>query len=204
MVPETGSVRVQQRAGARVSVLVSGTSPAGRDGGRIRVDTREQFDAAVRVRGPALLRVAYQLTHHRADAEDVVQAALVRVYSSVRRRGELPDDLGAYLRRAVVNEFLRGRRRSSSSELVVDELPEVGVADATGVVGERDALWLALGGLSTRQRAALVLRHYEDLDDVAIAAALGCRRATVRSLCARGLAALRPALTDPAEEATTP
>lgn len=168
------------------------------------VDLHAQFDAAVRARGPALLRVAFQLTHHRADAEDVVQAALVRVFASVRRRGFVPDDLSAYLRRAVVNEFLRGRRRAAAGEVVVDDVPEVWSPDAARDVAERDAVWIALGALPSRQRAALVLRHYEDLSDDDIATVLGCRRATVRSLCARGLDRLRPVLAEPAEEATTP
>ncbi len=110
--------------------------------------------------GDRLLRVAYQLTHDRAAAQDLVQDALLRVYRSMRRRGLPPGDWYAYLR------------------------PEDQIAD-------RAQLWAALGALSARQRAALVLRYYEDLPDHQIAALLGCREATVRSLASRGLAVLR-------------
>ena len=48
-----------------------------------------------------------------------------------------------------------------------------------------------LAGLPPRQRAALTLRYVHDLEDDAIAAALGCRRGTVRSLLSRGLSTLR-------------
>ena len=78
--------------------------------------------------GDRLLRVAYQLTHDRAAAQDVVQDALLRVYRSMRRRGLLPEDWYAYLRRAVINEYLRARRLRSSGEVVTDRMPEQRVA----------------------------------------------------------------------------
>jgi RNA polymerase sigma factor (sigma-70 family) len=49
--------------------------------------------------------------------------------------------------------------------------------------------------LPERQRAALVLRFFEDLTDEESAAALGCRVGTVRSLISRGLATLRAQMT---------
>lgn len=58
-------------------------------------------------------------------------------------------------------------------------------------VATNDALRSALLGLPLRQRTALVLRYFEDLPDATIAELLGCRQATVRSLVARGLKALR-------------
>ena len=142
--------------------------------------------------GDRLLRVAYQLTHDRAAAQDLVQDALLRVYGSLRRRGGAPDDWYGYLRRAVVNEYVRGQRRRASSEIVTDALPERPGADRLeNQVADREQVWQALAALSHRQRAVLVLRYYEDLGDREIAAALGCRQATVRSLASRGLAALR-------------
>ncbi len=64
--------------------------------------------------GDRLLRMGYQLTHDRAAAQDLVQEALLRVYGSVRRRGRAPEDWYAYLRRAVINEYVRTRRLRSS------------------------------------------------------------------------------------------
>ena len=58
-------------------------------------------------------------------------------------------------------------------------------------LADRDEIWSGLADLPERQRAALVLRFFEDLDDVDTADALGCRVGTVRSLVSRGLAALR-------------
>ncbi|HEY3647104.1 MAG TPA: sigma factor-like helix-turn-helix DNA-binding protein, partial [Streptosporangiaceae bacterium] len=115
------------------------------------------------------------------------------VYQSVRHRGLAPEDWYAYLRRAVINEYVRTRRLRSSTEIVTDVVPE---RPAAGCLEDRAAdhaeLWAALGALSERQRAVLVLRYYEGLADPEIATLLGCRGATVRSLASRGLAAMRP------------
>jgi len=142
--------------------------------------------------GDRLLRVGFQLTHDRAAAQDLVQGALVRVCGAVRRGGHEPQDRYAYLRRAVINEYLRTRRPLSSTEVVTDRVPEAPPAEsAEGQVDDRAEVRAALGKLSARQRAALVLRYYEGLPDGDIAALLGCREASVRSLASRGLAAMR-------------
>jgi RNA polymerase sigma-70 factor (sigma-E family) len=142
--------------------------------------------------GDQLLRVGYQLTHDRAAAQDLVQDALLHVYGSVRRRGHPPQDWYAYLRRAVVNEYLRSRRLRSSTEIVTEFVPESPAAERLDdQVADRALLWAALGTLAARQRAVLVLRYYEGLTDREIAALLGCREPTVRSLVSRGLACLR-------------
>jgi len=82
---------------------------------------------------------------------------------------ELVADSGdRLLRRAVINEYVRTRRLRSSTEIVTDTVPE---RTAAGGLEDRAAeqaqLWAALGELSERQRAVLVLRYYE-------AAALSC------------------------------
>lgn len=157
------------------------------------MDVDEELVSLVAESGNRLLRVAYQLTHERAAAQDLVQEAILRVYGSVRRRRRSPDDLYAYLRRAVLNEFLRTRRLRSSTELVTDSMPAPVVLSAEDAVVDRTALWDRLAELSERPRAVLVLRHYEELTDSEIAEVLGCRPSTVRSLAMRGLAALRSA-----------
>ena len=142
--------------------------------------------------GDRLLRVGYQLTHDRAAAQDLVQEALLRVYRSVRRGGRAPEDWYAYLCRAVVNEYVRTRRLRSSTEVVTGRVPERPVAGCQeDRIADRAQLWAALGALSARQRAVLVLRYYEGLADREIAALLGCREASVRSLASRGLAVMR-------------
>jgi RNA polymerase sigma-70 factor (sigma-E family) len=141
--------------------------------------------------GDRLLRLAYQLTHDRSAAEDVVQEALVSMYRHWRRSMPVLDHLEGYARRAVLNQFLARRRLRSSSEVVTATLPEIAAASFDDGIVDRDAVWRALGQLPARQRAVLVLRFYEDLPDAEIASLLGAREGTVRSLASRALTALR-------------
>lgn len=161
------------------------------------MDADEAIAEVIAVEGGRLLRLAFQLSHDRWIAEDLVQQALENVYRRWRRSPV--DDVSnreAYARKAVVNEFLRRRRLRAATEIVTDQVPdaEIDAHDQSAV--ERDVVWRALGALPPRQRAAIVLRYYEDLPDADIAALLGCRLATVRSLLARGVQALRATMTD--------
>lgn len=149
------------------------------------------FADFVREHTRTLVRTAYLLTGSGESAEDLVQETFTRLYPQWHRvqAAEVPI---AYVRRSLTNAFLNQRRRRSSSEIVTDTLPdrptERSVFDD---LADRDEVWLLLNTLNERQRAALVLRYYENLDDSEIATALGCREGTVRSLISRGLATLR-------------
>jgi RNA polymerase sigma-70 factor (sigma-E family) len=146
---------------------------------------------------PALLRFGHVLTGSRVEAEDLVQEALARCLR--RWRTAAADDPVAYVRRAMVNTYISGRRHWTG-RVRLGEVPEH-VADdgALRRCDDRDALRAALAALPRRQRAVLVLRYYGDLPDSAIAAMLGCRPVTVRSQAHRGLAALRPLLAETGE-----
>lgn len=155
------------------------------------------FEEYVTQRGPALVRLARLLTGDRHRAEDLVQEVLGRAYVrwSAIMRVDRPE---IYLRRMLVNANTSFWRRRSSAETPVAADVMAGVLDQTAVDGdpgaaavERDAMWRLVGALPERQRAVLVLRYYEDLDDVTIADILGCSTATVRTHAMRGLAALR-------------
>lgn len=160
-----------------------------------------EFEQYVAARGQALLRLAYVLTGDRHAAEDLTQSALYDVLRHWRRvtRAGHPD---AYVRRMVVNRYLSGRRRRSSSELVLDDVEPLSTAvapdPAVGVVA-RDEVRRALAGLPPRARAILVLRYYADLDDAAIADALGIAPSTVRATASRALAGLRDGLVAPTQ-----
>lgn len=133
-------------------------------------------------------RTAMGVLADREAAADVAQeVALI----ALRKRGALrdPAKLDAWLHRtatrAALREAGRGRTRAAA---------EQAAARPDRTHDEHAAALAAaqmLAALPPRQRAALTLRYVHDLDDRAIAAALGCRRGTVRSLLSRGLAALR-------------
>lgn len=143
---------------------------------------------------PAAVRLAYLLTGDRAVAEDLAQDAFVRVAG---RLGHLRDAgaFEAYLRRTVVNMAKNHfRRRSLERSFLARSSPTRAVdSPEAGVVG-RHAVMGALGRLPPRQRAAIVLRFYEDLPEDRIADMLGCRPGTARSLVSRGVQALRAEL----------
>lgn len=136
-----------------------------------------------------LLRFAYLLCGDRHRAEDLLQDVLLSLHR------KFPDELTpanpiGYARRALANANVSRARRLASTEVVRDDLPDDIAAPAPDPA-DRDALWQALRALPARQRTVLVLRFYVDATDADIAATLGCRRGTVRSLAARALATLR-------------
>ena len=127
------------------------------------------FDDWVEVRVPALLRFAYLVTGSQHAAEDAVQSALTRAcerWSRVRRTTD-PD---AYVRRMIVNAHISAWRRSGRRELSVAEVRDTEVLDHAVGVATGDAVWRVCGTLPPQQRAAVVLRYYEDLEYAEIAA----------------------------------
>lgn len=155
------------------------------------------FDGFVVARGQALLRFAHVLCGNGHLAEDLVQEVLARAHRRWERieRMEAPE---AYVRRAIVREFLSWRRRRASTEAVVAEVPDrPSGPDTAQELAARDEMWTLLAGLPRVQRAVLVLRFYEDLSEADTALVLGCSVGTVKSQTARGLDRLRVAMTVP-------
>lgn len=171
-----------------------------------RSEDPPDFQSWVRTNGDALMRFAYLVTGDRDRAADAVQDALVAACQRWRRivaHGN-PD---AYLRRSVVNaDTSRWRRFVRRERLAPDPtiFAEQGTGtDPAGRVVLEDAMWSLCGQLPPRQRAAIVLRYYDDYPDTEIAVVLGCSVSTVRSQIHRGLATLRHRISA-TEEATTP
>jgi RNA polymerase sigma-70 factor (sigma-E family) len=151
------------------------------------------FDEWVEARVAALLRFAYLVTGSQHAAEDAVQAALTPAcerWSRVRRTTD-PD---AYVRRMVVNAHISAWRRSGRRELAVAEVRDTETADHAVDIATGDAVWRVCATLPPQQRAAVVLRFYEDLEYAEIAAVLGVAQATARSHVHRALAAMRSEL----------
>jgi RNA polymerase sigma-70 factor (sigma-E family) len=160
----------------------------------------EDFAAA---RLPALLRYATVLCGDRELARDLVQEVLTRALVRWRRIGNV-DQPYAYVRTMVTNEYLSvlRRRKVPTVALTFEALDGPGAPrtpDPAERVDERRDLWQRLAALPRRQRAVLVLRYYEGLDDREIAETLRCAQSTVRAHAARGLAALRISLTQPVD-----
>jgi RNA polymerase sigma-70 factor (sigma-E family) len=140
---------------------------------------------------PAAGRLAYLLTGSNTEAEDLVQEAFVRVVGRFAHL-RVPDAFEAYLRRTIVNLHTSRLRRARVERAYLEREgrrpPE---ADRIPDVGAREGLWRRLLELPPRQRAAVVLRYYEDLSEAETAQILRCSVAAVKSLVARAMETLR-------------
>jgi RNA polymerase sigma-70 factor (sigma-E family) len=149
----------------------------------------EAVTALYQAHALGLIRLAVVMLGDRAAAEDVVQEAFCGLY---RRWHGLSDPGKAlsYVRSSVINgcrSVLRRRRRQAS--LAGD--PPGESAEARALAGEEHRQVLtAIRSLPARQREALVLRFYLDLDEEEIAASMRISRGTVKSTTSRALAAL--------------
>ena len=154
------------------------------------------FETFVAARGAALVRFAILLTGDDHRAEDLVQEALAKAYlrwSQIRR----VDDPEVYVRRLILNGSRSWWRRRTNREVPVERAPDATApGDLSGDSAERDELWRLVAALPLKQRAVVVLRYYEDLDDAAIARVLECSQTTVRTHAMRALARLRGHLDD--------
>ncbi|MGH3201682.1 MAG: RNA polymerase sigma factor [Streptosporangiaceae bacterium] len=145
-----------------------------------------------------LIRLAVVMLGDRAAAEDVVQEAFYGLY---RRWHALADTANAlaYVRSSVINGCRSAlRRRVRQLALAGAEQPgESDSAEAEALLGEEHRqVMLAIRRLPSRQREALVLRYYLDLDEAEIALSMRISRGTVKSTTSRALAALGRILED--------
>ncbi len=156
----------------------------------------DRFDDFAQQRLDRLLRYATALTCDPHLAQDVVQDVLLRAQRRWDHISTLhaPD---AYVRRMVTNEYLSWRRRRAARHVAAThealEALTTPVTDHAAHYAERDAMRARIATLPRKQRAALVLRYYENLTYAEIAEALGCGESTVRSHISRALSALRAA-----------
>lgn len=119
-----------------------------------------EFTEYVSARLPSLRRLALLLCQDWHRADDLVQAAITRLYVHWGRAAAA-DNLDAYVRAIVVREFLHDRRTSWATRVTLTDQPPEAVAAAADQDSSLD-LQAAVAALPARQRAALVLRFYCD------------------------------------------
>jgi RNA polymerase sigma factor (sigma-70 family) len=139
------------------------------------------FEDLYRSEWASLVRLALIMTGSREVAEDLVHDEFVRFAAG--RRGAV--SRSAYLRASVVN-LVHDRYRRRRVEHV-----HRGASPTAWTDPEIDETWFALQSLPERYRAALTLRFYADLTVPEVAALLGCRTGTAKSLIHRGLRLLK-------------
>ena len=140
---------------------------------------------------PEAIRLAWLITGNESQAEDLAHDAFIKVAG---RFGDLrdPHAFGPYLKRTVINlanSFFRRRRLERAYLEAEGRAARPDIVDRDPA--SHDELWERLQRLPARQRAAIVLRYYEDLSETQTADILGCPVGTVKSLVSRGLDALR-------------
>lgn len=151
----------------------------------------EGFRAFVEARSPALLRSGWLLTGDWPSAEDLVQTALAAAWPRWSSLDQSPE---LYIKKIMVNTFLRWRKRRWNGEIATASLPERSAyGDVFAQVDSRAALTAALDRLPPRQRAVVVLRYFADLTEVQTAQAMGCSVGAVKAHASKALARLRDA-----------
>lgn len=152
---------------------------------------------------PAMLGLARRILGNAADAEDVVQEAMLRVWTHAPSWQPLAA-FRTWLTRIVVNLCLDRKRKAPWVDLdqageIVDPAPNAGEEAERN---ERDRLVdAAIGQLPDRQRTAVVLTYGEGMSNADVAEAMGTTVSAVETLLVRAKQSLRRALGDTAEEA---
>jgi RNA polymerase sigma factor (sigma-70 family) len=146
-----------------------------------------EIERIYRDRYPQLLRVATALAGDVEHGRDAVHEAFVQ---AIRARASLRRDASveAWIWRIVTNSATAVRRREARGGGTLREAP------AGEQTRDPDGLRAVVAALPERQRAALFLRYYADLDYDAIAEALGIRRGTVAATLHAAHAALKTSL----------
>jgi RNA polymerase sigma-70 factor (sigma-E family) len=161
----------------------------------------DDFSAFAASQAQTLMRSAYLLTGRRADAEDAVQATLLKVYLAwprIRRR----EAAGAYAQTTLVREVLSVRRGPLRRLWLTPTPPDMTIVTSPDAAETRDVVHQALLALPVQQRAVIVLRYFNDLTEQQTADVLGVRIGTVKQHASRGLARLRQTLRVSEEEST--
>jgi RNA polymerase sigma-70 factor (sigma-E family) len=163
-----------------------------------RTGAAEAVTALYEAHALGLIRLAVVMLGDRPAAEDVVQEAFCGLYRRWHALSEEANAL-AYVRSSVINGCRTALRRRVR-QLTLAGFAEAGEADSAEsavLLGEEHRqVLLAIRRLPSRQREALVLRYYLDLDEAQIASCMQVSRGTVKSTTSRALAALGRILED--------
>ncbi len=153
------------------------------------VTTDPAYTDFVLARQGQLRRAAYLMCGDATTAEDLLQEALVALAS----RWESVEHPDAFVRRVIYRQRVSLWRRTRR-EVVAAELPERPVTDGADERARDQEVHDALRALPPRQRAALVLRYFEDLSEAQTAEVMGIRVGTVKSLSHQAVARMREEL----------
>jgi len=140
------------------------------------------------------LRMAEGITRNGADADDIAQDTFLRVWKQAASFDPARGRFVGWMCQIVTNlsiDRLRGRRTEPLDPDIELADPGPGAVDDLVAAEERAAVEKALAGLPERQRAALVLFHFEELSGREAAAAMNLGEKAFESLLTRARIAIR-------------
>jgi RNA polymerase sigma-70 factor, ECF subfamily len=167
-----------------------------------RTGDHEAFRLLVDRHSRSLYRLAFRMTGKAEDAEDVVQETFIRAYRQLSRF-EARANVSTWLYRIAFNcavDFLRAkpRRAATTEDEVLERLaapsdgPSMDDLVYAGQIGEQ--LQVALGGLSEKERAAFLMRHYHGCSIEEIGSTLGMKTNATKHSIFRAVRKMRVAL----------
>lgn len=165
----------------------------------MRREEEDRFREFAAIQAGPLRRCAYLFCGDWHLAEDLMQTTLVKIYkawSRVARQEALNNYARTVLLRTWLDEKRRPWRRSEVGHADVPEPLDESASPETEAERSyaRGVMHQALLTVPPRQRAAVVLRYFDDLSIAETAKAMGCSEGTVKSQVARGLVNLRTAM----------
>ena len=158
--------------------------------------TDETFERAARMFGDMLYRVAYHALKNRADAEDVVQTVLLKLYQQTDGF-ESEAHLKHWLLRVTVNESRKLLRSFWRRRAVPLEERDEGCLEPDS---RKDEVFEAVMALDAKYRLSIYLYYYEGCSVKEAAAAMGVKPSTVQTWLQRARDRLRKTLSDEEEE----
>jgi RNA polymerase sigma-70 factor (ECF subfamily) len=179
---------------------------------RVKAGDHDAFRHLVERHSRSVFRLAYRLTGHEQDAEDVVQETFLRAFREIRRF-EARSSFATWLYRITVNcshDLLRQRPRAGSRPSLDD--PDTGVAaELADPAASADPLRelasrridarvrTAMSELSAQERSAFVMRHFDGLSIEEIGRVLDLKTSAAKHSVFRAVHKLRRALEPMAE-----
>lgn len=150
----------------------------------------DEFVEFATAQAASLRRAAYLICRDWHFAQDLTQTTLAKLYVAWGRLDWL-DNPNAYARKILLRVYLDHQRRRGAHEVVVESTPDIAHESNPEL---RLTLLDALGRLSPRDRAIVVLRYWEDMSIETVAELVGVSISVVKTQSMRSLSKLRELL----------